>query len=240
MMSCSNWATDNAADARFCNQRATPLSRRITTMKLSIATGLGLLLFMATIVGGPLGVSQAQADGLTLASLAGKFASRGSGFETLCFNAGFTALEDCASASQSQRVPFNLTQIAHATRDAAGNGCAVATVTARAVALGPTSATLAPTISPVTTVSTSTSFDPTTGSGTASFSQYRGGSCIGAVFDSTGASLTGTGTVSFMVSDSGNRIEQILMRYSAVTSTVSVAGSVNDPWFTVTSIRQSD
>src|SRR5713226_6807331 len=59
-------------------------------MKLRIATGLGLLLFMATMVGGPVTVSQAQDDqgGVTLADLAGKFAGRGSGYFTICFSAG--------------------------------------------------------------------------------------------------------------------------------------------------------
>jgi hypothetical protein len=63
-------------------------------MKLRIATGVGLLLFMATMIGGPVRASQAQDDGggVTLASLAGKFAGRASGFETLCYNATFTAL----------------------------------------------------------------------------------------------------------------------------------------------------
>jgi hypothetical protein len=47
-------------------------------IKLRVATGLGLLLFMATMIGGSVSVSPAQADedGLTLASLAGKFAGR--------------------------------------------------------------------------------------------------------------------------------------------------------------------
>ena len=61
-------------------------------MKLRIATGLGLVLLMATMIGSAK-VSQAQDDGgVTLASLAGKFAARGSGFFTLCFNLGFTVL----------------------------------------------------------------------------------------------------------------------------------------------------
>jgi hypothetical protein len=56
-----------------------------TMMKLRIATGLGLL-FMATMIGSPVRVSPAQANeggGVTLASLAGNFASRGGGFSTV-------------------------------------------------------------------------------------------------------------------------------------------------------------
>ena len=78
-------------------------------MKLRIATGLGLVLFMATMIGGPVRVSQAQDDGggVTLADLAGKFSARGSGFLTLCRNATLTAPQDCATAPNL--VPVNIT-----------------------------------------------------------------------------------------------------------------------------------
>ena len=210
-------------------------------VKLCIVTALGLLLFMETMVGGPLEVSRAQPDTsrVTLASLAGKFKSTGNGIDTVCFKAGFTALEDCASAPRAQQVSFN-TGIVRATRDMAGNACSVGTLTARAVVVGPTSSPFGPVIIPITAVSTTITFDPTTGSGTASFRQYRGGSCIGAVFDTTGAILTGTGTVSFLVSNRGNRIEQILTSLSTVNSAYSLPGSVNYPWFIDTSIRQPD
>jgi hypothetical protein len=72
------------------------------------ATGLGLVLFVATVVGGPVRVSRAQDDqgGVTLASLAGRFAARGSGSLTLCFNAGHTALQDCATAPLVGAIQF--------------------------------------------------------------------------------------------------------------------------------------
>ncbi len=103
-------------------------------MKVRIATGLGLVLLMATMVGGPVRVSQAQDDegGVTLASLAGKYAARGSGFETVCFNAGFTALADC-SLSTSHLVPFESAFVSHFTRDKAGNTCVVINITSAPV-----------------------------------------------------------------------------------------------------------
>src|SRR5260370_16366268 len=78
-------------------------------MKLRIATGVGLLLFMATMIGGPVRASQVQDDGggVTLASLPGKFAARAGGFETLCYKAAFTALAPFASGPPAPRVPFN-------------------------------------------------------------------------------------------------------------------------------------
>jgi hypothetical protein len=201
-------------------------------MKLRIATVLGLVLLMATMVGGPVRVSQAQDDGgITLADLAGKCAGRGSGFFTLCFNAGFTAQEDCATAPH--QVPLNYTGIFYRTGDAAGNFCGVVTTT-----VAPVSGTKFPAgVSTSPTVGT-TSFDPTTGSGTESISRYHGGTCSGAVFDSNGATLLGTTTRSFVVSDSGDRIEEIITSFSSVTSAFSVAGSIQGNVFSFTFIRQ--
>ena len=135
-----------------------------------------------------------------------------------------------------------MTAVAHNIRDAAGNSC------------GLTALTLTPTDARVfgayftrlnfasTAVSKTTSFDPTTGSGSASVSQYHGGSCAGAAFDSTDAILTGTGTQSFMVSDSGNRIDAIVTSFSMVTSPFGAAGSMKEtmPTIKATSVRESD
>jgi len=211
-------------------------------IKLRIATVLGLLLFMATMVGGPVGMSQPQASDrdVTLASLAGKFETKGSGSETVCFNQSFTEAVVCASAPH--QVQFKLTAVAHNVRDAAGNSCGVTSVssalTDAAVAVY---AAKFPNRTNVhrTNVSTTTSFDPKTGSGTASFRQYLGGSCIGAGFDSTGAVLTLTGTQSFMVSDSGNRIKWILASSSAVAGAFD-SDVMTGLMFSSTSIRQSD
>jgi len=206
-------------------------------MKLRIATGLGLLLIMATMIGSSVRVSQAQdEEGVTLADLAGNFAGRGGGFYTACFNGA--ALISCSSVSPVPTlVPANDSAILHTTRDAAGNSCEVITETG-----GRLSGAKFFNFQTRTVVSTTTSFDPATGSGTASFSDYHGGSCVGATFDSTGAILTDTGTRSFMVSDSGNRIDAIVTSLSMVTSPFGVAGSMKEtmPAIKATSIRESD
>jgi hypothetical protein len=213
--------------------------------KLRLPTGLGLLLLMATMACGPVGMSRAQAnDSVTLASLAGKFETRGSGSYTLCLNESFTEATDCASAP-NQGVQFKSTSVAHNIRDAAGNSCGVtslsSTLTGTAAAVYAAKFPARLTIKR-TNVSTTTSFDPTTGSGTVSFRQYHGGSCVGAAFDSTGAILTGTGTQSFMVSDSGNRIETITTSVSFVTSPFGVPGMLKEtmPVNKTTSVRESE
>jgi hypothetical protein len=203
-------------------------------MKLRIATGLGLLLFIATMIGGPVRVSPAQADEDGVASLAGNFAGRGSGFFTICFNATFTAVADCATVPASQRVPFDVTQVEQFIRDAAGNSCGVLTET-----IAPVSGTkFAATANTRTDVGTITSFDPTTGSGKESFSLYFVGSCTGAAFNGSSADLAATGNSIFVVSDSGNRIEIILTSVSAVTNHGNVAGGLQGFVFSQTAIRQ--
>jgi len=204
-------------------------------IKLRGAMGLGLLLFIATMIGGSVRVSRAQAKegGVKLASLAGTFAGRGSGFLTICFNSGFTAVADCATAPNV--VPFNSTLVEQFTRDAAGNSCGVFTESLAPVVGTPFSAA----VNLRTDVGTST-FDPTTGLGKYSFSLYSGGTCTGAAFDSTGADLAATGTSTFVVSDSGNRIEIIYTSISAVTDAAigNVAGALQGFVFSQTAIRQ--
>src|ERR1700732_4329451 len=99
-------------------------------IKLCMAAGLGLLLLTATMACGPVGMSQPQASDrdVTLASLAGKFATRGSGVYTLCFRENFTEEIDCASAPHEE-VPFKLIAVSHNIRDAVGNSCAFTTLT---------------------------------------------------------------------------------------------------------------
>ena len=215
-------------------------------INLRMATGVGLLLLIAAMACGPVRMSQARANGggVTLASLAGKFASKGGGSYTVCFtdNGDFFTAVDCASAPHKE-VRFNLTTVSHGTFDAAGNSCGVTALTsAPRGPLVPEGIYSTRFHDTRTNVGTITSFDPTTGSGSSSFSQYRGGRCNGAVFDSTGAFLTGTGTQSFMVSDSANRIETILTSISGVTSPFGVAGSMKEtmPLIKTTSIRESD
>ena len=205
-------------------------------MKLRIATGLGLVLFMATMIGGPVRVSQAQDDeGVTLASLAGNFAGRGGGFVTLCFSPGFlndpSHLLSCSSVSPVPTpVPYNETHIWRQTRDAAGKSCGVFTET-----FAPVAGTTRPAFVNVRThVGTTTSFDPTTGSGTETFKRYRGGSCIGAVWDGTGT-LTSTGSGNFVVSDSGDRFEFLWRTYTSISP---VAGAAQGLVFSATFIRQ--
>src|SRR5260370_7507617 len=132
-------------------------------MKLRLATGLGLVIFMATMIGVLVRVTHAQDDegGVTLASLAGKFAGRSNGFVTICLSAGVPI--SCSSVSPvPTAVAFNTTEIVQITSDADGNSCAVTTSTAP-----PVSGTKFPPLvnTPLTPLHPTTPFEPTTDPG---------------------------------------------------------------------------
>jgi hypothetical protein len=71
-----------------------------------------------------------------------------------------------------------------------------------------------PVVQVVHNVTTITSYDPVTGTGEASFTSYSGGQCNGASFDSTGATVIGSGTEHFAASERGNRLDFVLTSFS--------------------------
>jgi hypothetical protein len=77
-------------------------------------------------------------------------------------------------------------------------------------------------------VETLLNYDSATGSGNSSFIVYTGGACIGATFDSTGATEVTSGTKHFTVSDDGNRSDFIFTENTSPTGgtpSVSLSGT---------------
>jgi hypothetical protein len=71
-------------------------------------------------------------------------------------------------------------------------------------------------------------YDPATGTGDFSLSEYRGGKCIGSTFDSTGATKTNALVFHFAVSDGGKRIDMIAtsaIGFAAGTTGNSIGGN---------------
>jgi hypothetical protein len=66
----------------------------------------------------------------------------------------------------------------------------------------------------VTTVLKVTHYDPNTGTGDESLAEYSGGSYFGAHFNSNGATQELSGTLHFVVSDDGNRIDSVITALS--------------------------
>jgi hypothetical protein len=66
-------------------------------------------------------------------------------------------------------------------------------------------------------------YDPATGTGDISASEYSGGKCIGSTFDSTGAKQTAAFVFHFAASNGGKRIDMIVT--SAVAFVTGTTGN---------------
>lgn len=63
-------------------------------------------------------------------------------------------------------------------------------------------------------------YDSTTGTGDISFITYTGGTCHGATFDSTDATELSSGTIHFVVTNNGNRIDFLATKLTNSTSSI--------------------
>ena len=118
----------------------------------------------------------------------------------------FEAEIDLTYVGGIERGTKNPSEAGATVRDSAGNGCGTHTAV---VAFSPP-VPQAPFVVPVTHVFKVTKYDPTTGIGDQSLTEYSGGTCNGAIFNNTGATLSVTGTLHFVVSEGGNRIDNIV------------------------------
>jgi hypothetical protein len=142
--------------------------------------------------------------GIPLSQLAGKFSAETQGSITICFNSGFTATEAC-STTGAVGAACNATDAGQNVTDNKGNSCTTTTNICNFP--GDTSPIPATVTHAVVKV---TSYDPATGMGDSSFNSYTGGKCVGSTFNSTGATLTTTGTLHFVASNGGNRQDSVV------------------------------
>jgi hypothetical protein len=75
-------------------------------------------------------------------------------------------------------------------------------------------------------------YDSKIGTGDFSFTAYTGGTCKGATFDSTGATVLSSGTVHFVASNNGKRVDGV------VTSLTDPAGGIGDFSLSTLDLRQ--
>ncbi|HEV8715900.1 MAG TPA: hypothetical protein VGX03_24115, partial [Candidatus Binatia bacterium] len=113
-------------------------------------------------------------------------------------------------------MPLSVLVVGAVTGDDKGNLCGTLTETVSdlPVDISPPAVVVFHNISKVT------SYDSTTGTGDASFTNYIGGHCHGARFDSTGATVASTGTSHFAASNRGKRIDYV------VTSLTDPVGAI--------------
>jgi hypothetical protein len=151
-------------------------------------------LFVGSVVG-----SQATAGGSSQIALpSGHFSFTAQGTEANC------AAGPC--------ITLNIIEAGNMVRDSAGNACG--SHSAVVTTIPPTAAP--PIVVPsVITVLSLLNYDATTGTGDATLSEYSGGSCNGAIFNSTGSTQVVSGSLHFSVSNGengngGDRLDSII------------------------------
>ena len=103
---------------------------------------------------------------------------------------------------------------------ASGSGCGTDTEVFSAL---PPNA-MPSTLGPETIVVKVTNYNSTTGIGSASYTAYSGGSCNGADFDSSGATVIATGTLQFVVTRDGRQVD---ITYTQLTNPSHSLGSAS-------------
>ena len=166
---------------------------------------LVLLVSLAVLTAHDSNITSAdEGDGIPLSKLAGKYAITNQGSITICFKPDFSATEACSTPGVVA-FPGNTVSVGESAQDKSGNWCQTFTNTFSFPGdTFPTTGTVGHSVAKVT------SYDPATGSGDYTFTAYMGGKCVGSKFDSTGATLSGTGTVHFVASDGGKRIDEVV------------------------------
>lgn len=149
----------------------------------------------------------------------GQYSIARHGSLALCLNpaANYT-LESC-SASGVFVYPVTDIAVGSITYES-GIGCGTDTEIFSAL---PPSA-MASTLGPETVVIKVTNYNSTTGIGTASYTGYSGGSCNGSSFDSSGATEIASGTLQFVVTEGGQRVE---ITFTQLTNPTNSLGSVS-------------
>jgi hypothetical protein len=158
--------------------------------------------------------------GFPLLLPSGQFSFAVQGSIAICLNPTTFAEEAC-STTGVLAVPLTQLQIGVLTEDgAAGDKCETSTEVLSDLPVG---------ASPNPVVSANnhsadkiTSYDPTTGIGTGTFIAYTGGTCNGAIFDSSGATQTANGTFTEVVTENGNKANVVIT--SVTNSTDSIGG----------------
>jgi hypothetical protein len=144
-------------------------------------------------------------EGIPLSIFAGNYTVTAQGSATICFNSDFSATVSClgppvATTTDSE----NFVNVGQGTIDDNGNSCSTYTNTG-----GFPFSPEPPSVTVINNVTKNTNYDPTTGTGDSSFTEYTGGTCSGSTFDSSGATVLDTGTEHFVGSADGKRIDVV-------------------------------
>jgi hypothetical protein len=186
---------------------------RIAKFALTIAFAVAGLALLAD--------KRAAADGgIPLEDLAGNYASTCQGTFAICLNPSTFAFADCATTAGAIIVPLTDLDVGALTRDEQGNACSIFLGVDVSLPVGKNP----PSVSPVHPATAKIlNYDPATGTGDISVSEYMGGKCIGSTFDSTGAKHIATFVFHIAASDGGKRVDMIVT--SAIAYVTDTTGN---------------
>jgi len=196
--------------------------------KINFAVIASVLAIAAVIGGSRLRAhaGSAATSGIPLSQLAGSFAGLSTANYALCLNAALTAPQSCSKTPGSQVIPWVDNATEQSTIDTKGNSCGEGIETNAPLFPGPFPAGGNDDI----LVGVTTSYNPATGSGTASFKEYAAGpgvSCNGATFINTAkAPVIISGTEHFVVSQNGSRLDAIVLTIHTTSPVDFIAGFV--------------
>jgi len=149
----------------------------------------------------------------------GQYSIARHGSFALCLNPAANYAAESCSASGVFVYPVTDIAVGSITYTS-GSGCGTDTEVFSAL---PPNA-MPPSLGPETIVVKVTNYSSTTGIGSASYTAYSGGSCNGADFDSSGATVIATGTLQFVVTRDGRQVD---ITYTQLTNPSHSLGSAS-------------
>ena len=164
------------------------------------------------------GVRGSYAGGIPLSQLSGAWSARATGYVNFCYSTATFQFEDCTAADAGVAVQ-DFAAVNNLVWDASGHFCATSVQL-----IGGATGDPNPTGSLIALISGhTTKYDPASGTGDLSDTNYAGGKCVGASFVSDGSPATALETDHFVLSEGGNRADLVI---TSITSAVT-AGSPN-------------
>jgi len=214
--------------ARICEGKAEWLSYS------TLLTRYAVLFVMLTAFGAVLshaiaGKGESSGGQSEIPLPAGQFSTTLQGSFAICLNPTTFAEESC-STKGTLAVPLSLLDNGSVVGDHEGKSCTTFTEVDSDL---PVDASPPFVTTNAHSVGKLLNYNSATGTGDASFTGYTGGKCDGASFDSTGATKVSSGTFHFVVTNGGNRFDDLIMKLT------NPIGSIGDFSLSGTALRQT-
>jgi hypothetical protein len=188
-----------------------------------------LVAIFASVISENLSRVAAGEGEIPLSTLAGGYASTVQGSIAVCLDPT-TLLEESCTTAGALVIPSTALSVGKLTIDHQGNLCATYTQVRSNLPVDASP----PRVFAVNVAANTLNYDPASGTGDWPFTTYTGGKCNGATFDSMGATVRTTGTVHFVASGNGKRIDGIF------TASTDAVGGIGDFSLSTLNLKQSD